>query len=56
MKRILLNLDSDLGFFKDPDLEKIKASNLGCEISLEFGLISETVAKHILFERKNNKT
>jgi len=55
MKRTLRNLASDSGFSEVPNLEKIKVPDLGCEISLEFGMIREIVAKHGLLERKNNK-
>ncbi|HRW22592.1 MAG TPA: hypothetical protein P5509_11525 [Bacteroidales bacterium] len=41
---------SNLGFSKDPNLEKTKVPNLGCELSLENGIMCENVAKYGLFE------
>lgn len=49
MKRILYNLASDLGFLRDPNLEKLKASNLGYKLSLENGIFMKTLQNKDFF-------
>ena len=40
----------NFGFYKAPNLEKIKDPNLGCEISLENGILLKTIEKTRLFK------
>lgn len=45
----------NLVFSEVPNLEKTKASNLGCKLSLENGIVRESIAKYGHFEQKMSK-
>jgi hypothetical protein len=45
----------NLGFSEVPNLEKIKASKMGCKLSLENGIVRESIAKYEHFDRKTAK-
>lgn len=55
MKRILNNLASDLGYSKVPDLEKIKASNLGHEVSPGNGIFMKILQNQGFLYQKTQK-
>jgi hypothetical protein len=49
MKEYHIYKVSNLGFFKVPDLEKIKASDLGYKLSPEKGIRHENIVKYGIF-------